>query len=259
MAGRTKKQKSITADFPTRLTERMEYCDVKNNALAEAIGKQSSQAISGYRQGNREPDIETLKKIADELNTSIDYLVGRVNDPDPNPDVVQMCKYTGLSSEAIEALHQFQEDSDIDAAQKYRKHVRRVIHLLSWIIVHDRDINNLSELTARSLLDEIYSYFLIDKTRSLEIHDLQKFVNNESSLIGKFDEDQLMIGQLPFYDPFTVEDYEILKLMSIQRRIEHLKTEYWKEIYKEQERIENAIKDEHLKDTVEVNLADIHK
>lgn len=105
MAGRTKKQKSITADFPTRLTERMEHCGVKNNALAEAIGKQSSQAISGYRQGNREPDIETLKRIANELNTSIDYLVGRINDPDPNPDVVQMSKYIGLSSEAIETLH----------------------------------------------------------------------------------------------------------------------------------------------------------
>lgn len=105
MAGRTKKQKSVTADFPTRLTERMKHCGIRNDALAEAIGKKSSQAISGYRQGNREPDIETLKRIADELNTSIDYLVGRTNDPDPHPDIVQMSKYTGLSSEVIETFH----------------------------------------------------------------------------------------------------------------------------------------------------------
>lgn len=37
----------------------------------------SESTISFYETGRHEPDISTLKSIADALNTSIDYLIGR--------------------------------------------------------------------------------------------------------------------------------------------------------------------------------------
>lgn len=38
---------------------------------------------SNYEAGNREPDNETLQKIADFFEVSTDYLLGRTDDPTP--------------------------------------------------------------------------------------------------------------------------------------------------------------------------------
>ena len=104
MQGRKDKQKSSSKAFGKRLTELMENKHVSNSKLAEILGVKS-QAISGYRSGSREPDIDSLITIARHLETSIDYLTGRVDDPNPSFEIVKMAEYTGLSSDAIERLH----------------------------------------------------------------------------------------------------------------------------------------------------------
>ncbi|WP_229735888.1 helix-turn-helix domain-containing protein [Kroppenstedtia guangzhouensis] len=38
-------------------------------------------SISKYETGNREPDIDTLQKIADFFGVTLDYLTGRNDDP----------------------------------------------------------------------------------------------------------------------------------------------------------------------------------
>lgn len=48
---------------------------VSQRQVAEAIGV-SQQAINKYENHNIEPDIETLIRIADYFDTSVDYLVG---------------------------------------------------------------------------------------------------------------------------------------------------------------------------------------
>lgn len=45
--------------------------------LADVIGT-SQQSINKYENHKGEPDIDTLIRLADYFNTSIDYLVGRV-------------------------------------------------------------------------------------------------------------------------------------------------------------------------------------
>ncbi len=49
---------------------------VSQNELAKALGL-TQQAISAYENGLREPDLETLQKIADFFDVSIDYLLGK--------------------------------------------------------------------------------------------------------------------------------------------------------------------------------------
>lgn len=56
------------------------------DGLAEAIGL-SRSAISMYENGNREPDFETLEKIADFFHVDADCLLGRSAKPDPIPTV----------------------------------------------------------------------------------------------------------------------------------------------------------------------------
>lgn len=44
---------------------------------------------SGYEQGNRQPDIETMKKIATAYDTTIDYLTGKTDNPSPMSDEIK--------------------------------------------------------------------------------------------------------------------------------------------------------------------------
>lgn len=53
---------------------RSEY-NISQQQLADVIGV-SQQSINKYENHNIEPDIETLKTMANFFNTSIDYLVG---------------------------------------------------------------------------------------------------------------------------------------------------------------------------------------
>lgn len=46
--------------------------------LAKKV-KLSQQTISLYESGKREPDYDTLKKLADFFNVSVDYLLGRTD------------------------------------------------------------------------------------------------------------------------------------------------------------------------------------
>ena len=47
----------------------------------------SASSIGMYEQGRREPDHETLTKIADFFNVSVDYLLGRTDNPLPKLDL----------------------------------------------------------------------------------------------------------------------------------------------------------------------------
>lgn len=51
--------------------------------LAKVLSLSRGQ-ISNYELGTRQPDYETLAKIADYFNVSTDYLLGRTDDPTPS-------------------------------------------------------------------------------------------------------------------------------------------------------------------------------
>ncbi len=53
-------------------------------------------AITQFEQGDREPSLESLKKLADALEISVDYLVGRTQDKKfvENPEVTAL--YRGM-------------------------------------------------------------------------------------------------------------------------------------------------------------------
>lgn len=67
-----------------RLRKMREARGLTQRELAKAIGV-SRQAIGFYESGEREPDLETVQKLAQVLGTSISYLVGETDDPSPLP------------------------------------------------------------------------------------------------------------------------------------------------------------------------------
>ena len=66
------------SDFATRLRELRVDADLRQKDLADALGV-AQTTIANYEQGARFPDEMNLRRIADHLNVSLDYLLGRTN------------------------------------------------------------------------------------------------------------------------------------------------------------------------------------
>lgn len=71
-----------------RLEQLKEERNIKHKEVAIAIGVKP-EAYSKYVRGTRQPDLETLIKIADYFDVSIDYLIGRDEKSYPNKVVLQ--------------------------------------------------------------------------------------------------------------------------------------------------------------------------
>lgn len=64
--------------------ERLNELKSSKNLLQKDIAKDvqlSLRAYQYYERGEREPNLSTLIALADYFNVSLDYLVGRSNDP----------------------------------------------------------------------------------------------------------------------------------------------------------------------------------
>jgi transcriptional regulator with XRE-family HTH domain len=70
-----------SALFPKRLKAARELRGMNQEQLAERSGLQAS-AISHFETGGRKPSFDNLKRLADALGVSTDYLLGRTDDPE---------------------------------------------------------------------------------------------------------------------------------------------------------------------------------
>ncbi len=92
-----------------RLTEARKAKNLSQLNLGMKIGA-AQETISGYEIGRSEPDLTTLAKLADELNVSVDYLLGRT-------DIKTLIVKSDLSKLEIELLAAFR---DLSTAKKER-------------------------------------------------------------------------------------------------------------------------------------------
>ena len=65
--------------FPGRLRAAREKRDLNQGDLASRAGLQAS-AISHFETGTRKPSFDNLRRLADALDVTTDYLLGRVTD-----------------------------------------------------------------------------------------------------------------------------------------------------------------------------------
>lgn len=63
-------------EFNTRLTSLRKE---RKLLQADVANKVARATYGAYEQGSRQPDFETLKKLADFFGVSLDYLLGRTN------------------------------------------------------------------------------------------------------------------------------------------------------------------------------------
>ena len=70
---------SPSAAFPDRLRTAREYRGLNQAELAQRAGMQPS-AISHFETGARKPSFDNLRILADSLDVTTDYLLGRVEE-----------------------------------------------------------------------------------------------------------------------------------------------------------------------------------
>lgn len=87
--------------------------------LAKLLGV-ARTTYAMYEQGNREPDYETLIKIADHFDVTTDYLLGRTDSRDTVlPKVVPIYERLSIPKEDYEDLSSYQHE------------------VLEWAVQHD--------------------------------------------------------------------------------------------------------------------------
>lgn len=69
--------------------------------------------FSQYETGKRAPDFETLKKIANYFNVTVDYILGESSDPPPQPGIIRVPVFgtipAGIPICAIEDVLDYEE------------------------------------------------------------------------------------------------------------------------------------------------------
>lgn len=66
-------------EFPARLRAAREMRALKQDELAQRAGLQAS-AVSHFETGTRKPSFDNLRRLADALEVTTDYLIGRVKE-----------------------------------------------------------------------------------------------------------------------------------------------------------------------------------
>ena len=66
--------------FPQRLQAMRTRRNLSQDELAKRAGLQAT-AVSHFETGTRKPSFDNLRRLADALETTVDYLMGRTNDP----------------------------------------------------------------------------------------------------------------------------------------------------------------------------------
>ena len=73
------KSRNASQDFPDRLRAAREKRKLSQGNLANRAGFKPS-AISHFETGARKPSFDNLRRLADSLHVTTDYLLGRVTD-----------------------------------------------------------------------------------------------------------------------------------------------------------------------------------
>ena len=80
----------LTKEFSVRLRyAREELRKISQGKLAEMTGFQPA-AVSHFETGSRKPSFDNLKRLADALDVTTDFLLGRVDNPEEIKEADQL-------------------------------------------------------------------------------------------------------------------------------------------------------------------------
>jgi transcriptional regulator with XRE-family HTH domain len=116
-----------------KFRERLRKWRIKRGLTQEELARKADVptiSVSHFETGHRFPNAESLRRLADALGVSTDYLLGRVKKPTgedlqaSDPEVLGLFRrFQGMSEEAREQIKQLFET--VDAMDKKKRRARR--------------------------------------------------------------------------------------------------------------------------------------
>lgn len=101
--------------------------------VGAAIGV-SRETIKHWENGTRNIKADDIIKLADYFHVSADYLLGRTLIKSPKEDLQAVCKYTGLSEEAVEVLHVASVQTNSNVLSDVAKTSAKTLNFLNHIL-----------------------------------------------------------------------------------------------------------------------------
>lgn len=103
--------KEVATKFPERLIELRTQNNMTRQELADVLGI-SRASLEYYEKGQRTPDINMLYRLSEEFAISADYMLGRTKKTGKTSNINEASKYTGLSVQTINKLHEHKEQAE---------------------------------------------------------------------------------------------------------------------------------------------------
>lgn len=165
--------------FGTLLSELRKEKGLKREELANLLGC-SAAAIGNYENDNRNPDFDTLVRIADYFNTTTDYLLGRTEAKTADTDIRAVCDYLGLEEESLINLQISKHVMVSTETKQYFKLTHCTFEVMrQYIPFYRKTLNELlqSDQFVKILISCTYEKtieYLLKKVLSLNIDEISK-------------------------------------------------------------------------------------
>ena len=110
-----------SVDFSSRLTNLRKEKKILQADVAKKIGV-ARATYGAYEQGNRQPDFETLEKIADFFGVTTDYLLGRTNKLETNINADDEAAFQAFANNPnLNTFYKELPQSDEEAVERLRE------------------------------------------------------------------------------------------------------------------------------------------
>lgn len=150
----------------------------------------SDKTINAIETEKREPTIEQLNIYVEKFGVSLDYLTGRTKAM--QPDVAQICEYTGLSENAVKVLNEF-KNASLAWPTKGSVTVTSENELYHFNKLHSDMIESMQFLRIGALIKNYKDALNSFRTYSEKISDSEKaklrkkmYKNNANDIIRKY-------------------------------------------------------------------------
>ena len=166
-------------DFGDRLQNLRKQKKIKTQEEFAAKLGVNLKSVQNWEQGRKLPQTEHLFKICDVLDCDLDYLIGRLEER--NRTIKEMAAYTGLSEDAVKALHKYNNANDRRSSwPSYLSNIichhdfRALMNDISdYMIVVDSKYQNVIDDLDHGVLDMTAAgLFYISRTMSNIVEDL---------------------------------------------------------------------------------------
>lgn len=153
--------------FAINLLNVREEKGIPRQKMADDLGI-SRSSLEYYEKGKRTPDLNTINKISDYLNVSIDYLMGKTDVNTADKDLQYICDYTGLNGTAVHNLHLLKMISMNECNSEEAKHAFIATGKTPEYAMYDLEYVNSVICSPNTPLFNHCSYNLSDYYKDIE-------------------------------------------------------------------------------------------